>query len=284
VTYVEGRRGLGGLAGLWAASLARFRDSPRLRRSYTAWAVAGLVLTEAFAVGVAQLQSRRAALITAPAALAWWLAVTAVPVIGAALLTTPQGARVDRLGVPNGLTAMRAYSCAGLILCAFLSTPHRLGFILWGTIGALAAVLDLLDGWIARRFGPLTTLGQALDPVMDSVFFSMAAVGNIALGIIPAWLGGLMLARYLGPLLVGVALQLYGRRPELSATPWGKRNTVLTGAVLAILLVVRSVDGPVGPVALALGVPLLGTTTLLHFAVMARRERDAPVARPRGAC
>jgi CDP-diacylglycerol--glycerol-3-phosphate 3-phosphatidyltransferase len=273
----------GGLGPLWAASLARFRDSPRLRRSYAAWAVAGLVLTEAFAVGVAQLQSRRAALIAAPAALAWWLAVTAVPVVGAALLTTPQGARVDRLGVPNGLTAMRAYSCAGLILCALLSTPHRLGFILWGTVGAFAALLDLLDGWIARRFGPLTTLGQTLDPVMDCVFFSMAAVGNIALGIVPAWLGVLMLVRYLGPLLVGVALQLHGLRPELSATPWGKRNTLLTGAVLAVLLVVRSVDGPVGPVALALGVPLLGTTTLLHFAVMARRERDATVARPRGA-
>lgn len=277
MSQVEGDRGLG---GLWAASLSRLRESRRLRRSFLAWAIAGLVITEAFAVGVAQLQSRRAALIAVPAALLWWLAVTAVPVTGAALLTSPQGEPVDRLGVPNGLTAMRAYSCAGLILCSLLSTPHRLGFILWGTVGAVAALLDLLDGWIARRFGPLTRLGEALDPVMDCVFFSMAAVGNVALGIVPAWLGGLMLARYLGPLLFGVAFQLQGRRPELSATVWGKRNTLLTGAVLATLLVVRAVDGPVGPVALALGIPLLGTTTLLHFAVMARREREAPVTRP----
>jgi phosphatidylglycerophosphate synthase len=278
VSHLEDGRGLTGLAGLWAGSRDRLRGSPRLRRSFAAWGLLGLVLTEAFAVGVAQLQSPRAALIAGLAGIVWWMAVTAVPLAGAALLTTPEGALVDRLGVPNGLTALRAYSCAGLICCALLSTPHRLGFILWGTVGAIAALFDLLDGWIARRFGPVTRLGQALDPVMDCVFFSMAAVGNVALGIVPAWLGGLMLARYLGPLLFGIAYQLAGRRPELTATEWGKRNTLLTGAVLAVLLVVRSVDGPVGPVALALGVPLLGTTTLLHFAVMARRERDAPVA------
>ncbi|HEX3607130.1 MAG TPA: CDP-alcohol phosphatidyltransferase family protein [Candidatus Dormibacteraeota bacterium] len=229
---------------------------------------------------MAQLWSPRAALVAGLAALLWWAAVIAVPVIAAALLTTPDGTPVDGLGAPNGLTAMRAWSCAGLTCCAFVPTPRNLGFILWGSVGGVAALLDLLDGWIARRVGPITRLGQLLDPVMDCVFFSVAAVGNIALGIIPAWLGGLMLARYLGPLLFGIVFQLGGRRPELSATVWGKRNTVLTGAVLLTLYVVRAAGGPTGTVALVLGVPLLGTTTLLHFAVMARRERDAPIARP----
>ena len=275
---VEGRRGLSDLGGLWLASLARLRDSPELRRSYVAWSGTGLVLTEAFAVGVGQLQSPRTALVAAVAAVGWWLAVTVVLVAGASLLTTPDGRACHRLGIPNGLTALRACSCPGLILCALVSAPHRLGFILWGTVGALAALLDLLDGAIARRVGPVTTLGQALDPVMDCVFFSMAAVGNVLLGIVPPWLGGLMLARYLGPLVVGSAFQLAGRRPELTSTVWGRRNTA---PVRAALLIVRAVDGPVGPVALALGIPLLGTTTLLHFAVMARREREAPVARRR---
>jgi phosphatidylglycerophosphate synthase len=279
---VEGRPGLGGLGALWLASLARLRDSPGLRRSFAVWRGAGVLLTVAFAVGVAQLRSPGTALAAGLGALGWWLAVTAVLIAGASLLTTPEGERVDRLGIPNGLTALRADSCPGLILCAVLPTPHRLGFILWGTVGAAAALLDLLDGWVARRIGPVTALGQALDPVMDCVFFSMAAVGNVALGIVPAWLGGLMLARYLGPLVVGAAFQLAGRRPELTSTVWGRRNTALTGGVLATLFAVRAADGPVGPVALALGAPLLGVTTLLHFAVMARRERDAPVARRRG--
>lgn len=277
----EGRAGLGGLLALYAQSFRLLRRSRHLRISLLFWTVLGLGLIEAFAVGVAALDSTRSAVIAAVTAALWWLFISIVLAGGAPMLRTPDGALIEYLGVPNGLTSLRAYSCYPLLLCATLSLPDDVGLILWASIGGLAGMLDAVDGYIARRVGPLTELGRALDPAGDALFFSMAAIGNYALGVIPGWLGGLMLVRYLAPLLATPVVFLARRRPELVYTEWGRRNTLLTGVVLFACLLVRIFHGPVGLVAIALGIPLLATTTLLHFADLGRRAWRAPVVRER---
>jgi cardiolipin synthase len=278
---VEGRAGLRGLVQLYAESLALLRRSRHLRRSLLFWTGFGLVLIEAFAVGVAQMDSARSARLAALAAAGWWLLISVVLAGGIPLLRTPDGRRIDYIGVPNGLTALRAWSCYPLLLCATLTLPGEVGLILWCAIGGSAGLLDMVDGYIARRVGPLTELGRALDPAGDAVFFSMAAVGNIALGIVPGWLGGLLLVRYLGPLLATPIVFATRRRPELVYTEWGRRNTLATGIVLFVCMWVRIFSGPVGLVALVVGAPLLGTSTVLHFASLARRAYEAPVVRER---
>jgi phosphatidylglycerophosphate synthase len=122
---------------------------------------------------------------------------------------------------------------------------------------------------------------MALDPAGDAVFFATAAVGNIELGIIPGWLGALMLVRYVGPLLATPIVFAARRRPELVHTVWGRRNTLYTGVVLFVCLIVRLADGPVDAVALGLGAPLLGTTTVLHFIGLGMRAYAAPIVRER---
>ena len=62
-------------------------------------------------------------------------------------------------------------------------------------------------------------------------------------------------------------------------TTWGRRNTLLTGAVLFTLLLVRVFDGPVNAVALIVALPTLVPSMLLHFVALARRAREAPIAR-----
>ncbi|HEV3123054.1 MAG TPA: CDP-alcohol phosphatidyltransferase family protein [Candidatus Dormibacteraeota bacterium] len=276
---VEGRAGLRGLLQLYAESLVRLRGGRHLRCSLVFWTGLGLVLIEAFAVGVAQMDSRRSAVVAAGIAALWWLLISSVLVGGISLLRTPDGARIDYIGVPNGLTALRAWSCYPLLLCATLTLPGQVGLILWCSIGAPAGLLDMVDGYIARRVGPLTELGRALDPAGDALFFSMAALGNFALGIVPGWLGGLMLVRYVGPLVATPVVFLARRRPELVYTEWGRRNTLATGVVLFVCMWVRIFSGPVSLVALLVGAPLLGTTTILHFAALARRAYLAPVVR-----
>ena len=278
---VPPRIGLRGFVDLYAESLGRIRSSAHLRTSLLAWVVTGLLLTEAYSVGVAQLVSTRAALLAALAATGWWLFVALVLAGGAPLLVTPSGQRVDYYGWPNGLTALRAWSCLPLLLCAALPLTDDLGLILWCCIGAPAGLLDAVDGWIARRFGPLTMLGKALDPAMDALFFSVAAVGNQLLGIIPTWLMALLLLRFLAPLLATPIVFLARRRPELGRTEWGRRNTLLTGVVLFTCMWVRIFHGPVSAVALALGIPLLVTTTALHFVALGQRAQVAPVVRLR---
>ena len=277
---VEGRVGIAGLADLYAESVGRLRASPRLRRSLLGWSVLGLALCAGISVPVAALVSSRAAAWAALGSVLWSLVVSFVLLGGASMLITPDGRRLDHYGVPNGLSALRAYSCLPLILCATLPLAGNTGLYLWCAIGAPAGCLDLVDGWVARRYGPVTELGKALDPLGDAVFFGMAAVGNVLVGILPAWLGAVILVRFAAPLLATPIVFLMRRRPPLVATEWGRRSTLLCGLVILVCAVVRLAGGPVEVPAVLLGVPLVVTTTVLHFATLWRRVAEAPVVRP----
>jgi cardiolipin synthase len=51
----------------------------------------------------------------------------------------------------------------------------------------LAGVSDVLDGWVARRYGLVTATGAALDPITDKLFVLTVAVtlvssGHLSLG------------------------------------------------------------------------------------------------------
>ena len=170
---------------------------------------------------------------------AWWIAVTIGIIGGAAMLLTPDGNTVDRYGIPNGLTALRAYACVPLLFVATLSLPGRLALALWAGVGGAAGLLDAVDGFIARRWGPITVLGKAMDPFGDALFFVIGAIGCWTLGIVPLWLAILVVFRYAGPVVLTPLVLLTGRRPEFVYTVWGRRNTMLTGAVL-----LRPVLGP----------------------------------------
>jgi len=211
-------------------------------------------------------------------AVAWWALIAVVFAGGAAMLLTPAGEQVDTYGVPNGLTVLRAWLCFPLFLCAFLSLPGRLGLVLWGAVGGPVGLFDAVDGFVARRFGMVTVLGKALDPLMDALFFIIGAAGSLMLGILPLWLALLIVFRYGAPLIGTPIVLLARRRPELVHTVWGRRNTMLTGLVMFVLLLVRVSGGPVETAALIAALPTLVPTMVLHFVSLARRTALAPVA------
>lgn len=266
-----------GLGDLFRGSLALLGASVRLRRSLWGWLLVGLVLSEGLTIALGVLHGG-SVVVFALGNLACWAFASLFLVGGAPLLVTPEGVRVDRYGLPNGLSAIRAWLCFPLILCAAISLPGSLGLYLWCSIGGSTGMLDFVDGYIARRFGPVTALGKAIDPAMDAVFFAMAAVGNWLLGIAPGWLAAGILIRYLGPLLGTPFVFLAGRRPELVHTVWGRRNTAAIGLVLFTLMWVRLFGGPVNTVALVIAIPLLVPTFALHVVALVRRTAEAPRA------
>ncbi len=279
---VEGRVGLGGFASFYRDALGRFRTSAHLRGSFAVWAALGLVFTEALGCGVAQMDSRHAVYVAAILCAAWWLVVSAVLAGGAMLLTPPHGGPfIDFYGVPNGLTALRAYAVVPLLITVTVSTPGRTGFVIWCAVAGATGLLDAVDGFIARRVGPITELGRAFDPGMDALFFSAGFYAAWRLGIVPLWLMIFTLVRYVGPLLATPVVFLARRRPELVHTVWGRRNTLYTGVVVFTLMWVRIAGGPVDAVALGMGIPLLGVSAVLHFVALARRAYHAPTVRER---
>ncbi len=260
---------------LFTQAITLLGQSRQLRVSLARWLVFGLAYTEGFCLVVAWLHGGGFVEVSLGGAL-WWAFVSLFMVGGAPLLVIPGGGRLSYYGIPNGLSAMRAWSCLPLLLTTSLPLPGNLGLILWCSVGGCVGMLDYVDGLVARSAGPITELGQAIDPAMDALFFSVAAVSSWQVGIVPLWLAILILVRYMGPMLATPVVFLLHRRPQLVHTGWGRRNTALVGLVVFVLMWFRIFGGPVDTVAVLIGVPLLVPTMLLHFWALGDRVRHAP--------
>lgn len=95
-------------------------------------------------------------------------------------------------------------------------------------IAALAAagISDFLDGYLARRWNQVTTLGRVLDPTADRMLTIAVVLGLGVRGIVPWWLVGVLFAR---DIVVGIALLFARARgvdsPQVTMT--GKWATAL---------------------------------------------------------
>jgi cardiolipin synthase (CMP-forming) len=89
----------------------------------------------------------------------------------------------------------------------FGNEAHRLAALL---SFATAAILDGVDGYIARRYNQISELGKVLDPLADKLLLVSGIIalsfnhGNF-LGQIPLWLTGTIIGRDL-LILLGVAV------------------------------------------------------------------------------
>ncbi len=272
---------------LVVAAWTRLRTSPRLRRSVAAWTAAGLVVAvggSAAAALVARGHDLRGLGPLWPVAgVGWWLMVAgSLAAATPLLLEVPTGRLLDRVGAPNGLTALRAFGCAPVVLFA-LVPDRELGRALFLAVGSPVALLDALDGYLARTAGPVTVLGRALDPAMDTLFFACCAVAALLLGLVPVWFAILILARYGLP---GIAFLLVypqlRRRPTLVATPFGKASTLLISGALLVSALLVMAGGPAARFQEAVAVPI-AATAIGHGVVLARRTRlaaELPVPPP----
>lgn len=104
----------------------------------------------------------------------------------------------------------------------------------------VAGLTDILDGFIARRFGQQTALGATLDPVADKLLLSSAFITlsfpTLSLPL-PLWLTITVLSRDIF-LIVGVVIvNLTLERRVFLPTLWGKATTFFQLALVAVTLV-----------------------------------------------
>lgn len=77
-----------------------------------------------------------------------------------------------QLTIPTLLTLLRIVLIPVLVLVFYL--PFEASNQLAVTLFILAAVTDWLDGWVARRFGMISSFGAFLDPVADKLMVTVA--------------------------------------------------------------------------------------------------------------
>ncbi|HUG91166.1 MAG TPA: CDP-diacylglycerol--glycerol-3-phosphate 3-phosphatidyltransferase [Planctomycetaceae bacterium] len=162
--------------------------------------------------------------------------------VGAELQVVPVPAPITRnaLSLPNLITISRLFIAVGLfaLIYAYTAVPAQ-GY--WLTAAALflvAAGTDYLDGWIARRWGLVSTLGRILDPFADKIIvcgvFVFLQDRNLASGI-TAWMTIVVIGREMFVTSLRGFLERHGR--DFSAALSGKIKMLMQcGAVTAALM------------------------------------------------
>jgi cardiolipin synthase len=104
----------------------------------------------------------------------------------------PPESGLDRiLTVPNGITLVRL-ACIPLFLWLLFGADRQTAAaVLLGVLGAT----DWIDGFVARRYGQVSTVGKVLDPVADRVLVTTAVIAITVHGAVPVWFGVATLAR-----------------------------------------------------------------------------------------
>ena len=105
--------------------------------------------------------------------------------------------------LPNTLTLIRIF-LVPLFIAALVQ--HNLQ-ITWNSrvlvandflaliIFLAAAFTDLLDGYLARRWKQVTTVGTLLDPIADKLLISAALVSLVEMRLLPGWMVILIISR-----------------------------------------------------------------------------------------
>jgi CDP-diacylglycerol--glycerol-3-phosphate 3-phosphatidyltransferase len=143
----------------------------------------------------------------------------------------------DSLNLPNVITLGRICLIPVFIIVFMEPTPDR--SLLAAVIFTVAAVTDLLDGYIARRTGQITKLGKLLDPIADKLLVLSALILLMNVDRVSALVAILIIARELT--VTGIRAIAAGERLIIAAETTGKYKMALQ--VVAIVLLILEGTG-----------------------------------------
>jgi len=146
------------------------------------------------------------------------------------------------VNLPNTLTIARIFFVPFLVAVQVQEkiVLHWNGAVLTNDIVALmifwaAAATDLLDGYLARRWGQVTTIGTLLDPIADKLLVSAALISLVQERVIPGWLVVLLVGREfaVSGLRSIAAVEGY----TIKASELGKTKTVWQVISISLLMI-----------------------------------------------
>jgi CDP-diacylglycerol--glycerol-3-phosphate 3-phosphatidyltransferase len=153
-------------------------------------------------------------------------------------LVAKLAAREANINLPNLLTFSRLLLIPIFVLLFSQPTPDR--SIAAAAVFGIAAITDLLDGYLARRRSEVTRLGRLLDPIADKLLVLSGVILLVGFQRVSAVVAILMIGREVA--VTGVRAIAAAEGIVLSAETTGKYK--MTAQVLAILFLImaESVD------------------------------------------
>ncbi len=101
-------------------------------------------------------------------------------------------------------------------------------------IFVLASATDFFDGYIARTFDQITTMGKILDPLADKMLTLAGFLGLMMQGVASPWAIFLILTREL--FITGLRVSAVAEGIDIAASWMGKVKTVVQMIAIGFLL------------------------------------------------
>jgi len=98
----------------------------------------------------------------------------------------------------------------------------------------VAAATDLIDGYFARRWKQVTTVGTLLDPIADKLLISAALISLVEIQRVPAWMVILIIGREFA--VTGLRSIAAASGYTIHASDLGKTKMVTQVAAIALVI------------------------------------------------
>src|ERR1035437_8648489 len=161
------------------------------------------------------------------------------------------------MNLPNALTILRIFFVP-LLVAALVQEKYPGLQLAWLTVPQewlalaiflVAAFTDLLDGYLARRWKQVPTIGTLLDPIADKLLISAALISLVQIRALPGWMAVLIIGREFA--VSGLRSIAAAEGYTIRASDLGK--TKMFCQVVAISVMLPSVRHPaLRPIGLAL--------------------------------
>ena len=137
------------------------------------------------------------------------------------------------MNLPNKITVFRIFMIPFFVACMLIKEiPYH--EIIAGVIFIIAALSDLVDGKIARRFNLVTNFGKFMDPLADKLLVQSALLCFVANGLLPAWIAIVIMSREF--IISGFRLVAADKGIVIAAGYLGKLKTVFQ-MVMSVMLI-----------------------------------------------
>jgi len=167
------------------------------------------------------------------------------------------------VNIPNTLSMVRILAIPALV--ATMLARYRGHEIVALVIFVLAVLTDAVDGWIARKKGKITVLGQLLDPTADKLLIVSALVCLVELGLVPASAAIIIIGREVA--VTGFRAMASSRGINIPASAFGKAKMTSEAWVFGIFVL-----GPNYLGRLIMGIGRIGLWLVVALAIVSAVE------------
>ena len=124
------------------------------------------------------------------------------------------------MNLPNRLTILRIFLIPFFVFFMLSDFSKWIALIIF----VVAALTDMLDGKIARKYNLVTDFGKFMDPLADKLLVCSALICLVELKRIPAWIVIAIISREF--IISGFRLVAAEKQIVIAANFWGKIKTV----------------------------------------------------------